>query len=157
VETSLVEPNGIAISPDQSTLYISDTGAITSIISPTVPPIGATFNSTGQRFIYKYDICDDGNLLANKRAIYLAPAGVPDGLKVAKNGLIVTGAGNGVDVLDDVGNLVVRVQTNFTVQNFAWVTDKRVNGGTGKLTEFWLMGNGGIGRVRWNLEGQNLK
>lgn len=41
-----------------------------------------------------------------------------------------------------------RIQTNYVVQNFAWVGEN--------LTEFWLMGNGGISRVRWNLQGQDL-
>jgi hypothetical protein len=34
------------------------------------------------------------------------------------------------------------------VQNFAWVGDG--------LTEFWIMGNSGVSRVRWELKGQDL-
>lgn len=73
---------------------------------------------------------------------------MPDGLKVARNGYVVAGAGKGVDVLSEQGDLLLRVQTNYTVQNFAWV-------GEG-LREFWLMGQGGISRVRWELQGQEL-
>ncbi len=63
---------------------------------------------------------------------------------------IVTGAGHGVDVVDPSdGALLVRIQTNFTVQNFAW-TGKDYKG-------FWLMGNSGVARVKWNLQGQELK
>jgi hypothetical protein len=40
------------------------------------------------------------------------------------------------------------VQTNYTVQNFAWVGED--------LTEFWIMGNNGVSRVRWDLKGQDL-
>lgn len=69
-------------------------------------------------------------------------------MKVAANGFVVTGAGKGVDVLDLTGSLVLRVQTDYVVQNFAWVGEN--------LTEFWLMGQGGISRVRWNLQGQDL-
>lgn len=47
--------------------------------------------------------------------MYLAQDWVPGGLKVAANGYIVTGAGFGVDVLDPIGTLLVRVQTNYTV------------------------------------------
>ena len=73
---------------------------------------------------------------------------MPDGLKVAKNGYVVTGAGKGVDVLDADGTLLVRVQTNYTVQNFAW---------TGKdLKTLWIVGAGGISKVEWNLQGQKL-
>ena len=35
---------------------------------------------------------------------------MPDGLKVARNGYIVTATGKGVDVLDEVGTLLVRVR-----------------------------------------------
>lgn len=154
VEDTLMEPNGIAISPDEKTMYISDTGSVTGTISPQYPNIhGSPMNATGPRTIYKYDIVDGGRSLANKRAIYLAQDWVPDGLKVAANGMVVTGAGHGVDVLDEYGTLILRVQTNYTVQNFAWVDDKS----TGRLTELWMMGNGGISRVRWNFEGQTLK
>jgi sugar lactone lactonase YvrE len=154
VEDTLKEPNGIAISPDGKTMYISDTGAVSGTISPQYPSIhGSPFNATGARTIYKYDVIDGGRGLGNKRPIYLAQDWVPDGLKVAANGMVVTGAGHGVDVLDEYGTMILRVQTNYTVQNFAWVTDKD----TGNLTELWMMGNGGISRVKWNFAGQELK
>jgi hypothetical protein len=61
----------------------------------------------------------------------------------------VTGAGKGVDVLGEDGTLLVRVQTNFTVQNFAW---------TGSCFEdLGIVGNGGAARVKWNLLGQELR
>ncbi len=74
---------------------------------------------------------------------------MPDGLKVARNGYVVTGTGKGVDVLDQQGALLVRIQTNYTVQNFAWTG--------GDLKTFWLMGQGGISRVEWDLQGQDLR
>jgi len=135
-------------------MYISDTGAVSGVIDPRYPSIhGSAMNATGKRTIYKYDIVDNGMNLANKRAIYLAQDWVPDGLKVAANGMVVTGTGKGVDVLDEFGTLILRIQTNYTVQNFAWVANK-MDGG--RLTELWMMGNGGISRARWALEGQTL-
>lgn len=149
VEDSLIQPNGIAISPSGKTLYISDTGATNGPILASIGPQGSSFNATGKRTIYAYTICDKGTSLLNKRPIYLSPDGVPDGLKVAQNGYVVTAAGAGVDVLDEDGTRLVRVQTNFVVQNFAW---------TGKdLKTLWLFGEGGIGKVEWNLQGQELK
>lgn len=74
---------------------------------------------------------------------------LPDGLKVAQNGYIVTGTGMGVDVLDPVGTLLVRVQTNYTVQNFAWTGPD--------LKTLWITGEGGISKVEWNLQGQKLE
>ncbi|MCJ1448411.1 MAG: hypothetical protein MMC23_008926 [Stictis urceolatum] len=149
VDDTLIQPNGIALSPDRKTVYISDTGSNTAPLAPNrTSQEPAMFDPTGARSVYAFDLSHDGTYLTNKRPIYIAQDWVPDGLKVAKNGYVVTGAGFGVDVLDDRGALLVRIQTNYTVQNFAW---------TGKdLKEFWLMGNGGISRVKWELEGQDL-
>lgn len=147
IDDTLVQPNGIAITPDGSTLYISDTGAVAGSKAPTGPR-GGSFNVTLPATIYAFDITNNGTRVSNKRSFYLAQSWVPDGLKVSREGLVLTGSGTGVDVLDDVGQLIMRVQTNYTVQNFAWV-------GNG-LKEFWLMGNGGVSRVRWNIQGQEL-
>jgi hypothetical protein len=63
---------------------------------------------------------------------------------------LVTGAGKGVDVVDpNDGSVLVRIQTNFTVQNFAW---------TGAdYKDLWMVGNSGVARVKWELAGQELK
>lgn len=140
VEDSLQQPNGIALSPaDNRTVYISDTGAVSA---PYFPQQGATFNATGKRTIYAYDLDPGFSHLTNKRAFYLAQDWVPDGLKVARNGYVVAGAGKGVDVLSPRGDLLLRVRTNYTVQNFAWAG-----------RELWVVGQGGISRVRWGLRG----
>ncbi|MCJ1369488.1 hypothetical protein MMC20_000699 [Loxospora ochrophaea] len=148
VEDTIVQPNGIAISPDAHTIYITDSGAINGVISPYLPSSGSSFNTTNKRTIYAYNVSTDAKYLYNKRPIYLAQDLVPDGLKIARNGYVVTGAGKGVDVLDAEGTLLVRVQTNYTVQNFAWT-------GSDWQT-FWMMGEGGISKVEWDLRGQQL-
>ena len=72
------------------------------------------------------------------------------GWRQVANGCIVTGAGKGVDIIDpNDGALLVRIQTNFTVQNFAW---------TGcDYKDLWIVGNSGVARVKWELVGQELK
>lgn len=131
-------------------MYISDTGAETGSISPQQPSQPASFNQTvGKRTIYAYDVLGNGTFRGNKRSFFLSQDWVPDGLKVAANGYVVTGTGKGVDVLDgETGAVVVRVQTNYTVQNFAWT-------GEGLMT-LWMMGEAGISRVEWGLEGQGI-
>jgi sugar lactone lactonase YvrE len=147
VDDTLVQPNGIAMSPDGLNIYISDTGAETGSIVKGGPP-GSPFNQTGPRAVYKYDVCDGGTHITNKRPIWYAQDWVPDGLKVAANGFVVTATGPGVDILDPYGVLVVRIQTDFVVQNIAWVG--------AELTEMWLVGQGGLARVRFALAGQDL-
>ncbi|KAL2419934.1 Lactonohydrolase oryL [Exophiala dermatitidis] len=148
IDDSIMQPNGIAFSPDGNTLYISDTGAVYGTIDPRLGSQGSAFNTTGPRTIYAFDVTNNGTMVANKRAFYLAQDWVPDGLKVSKEGLVLTGSGHGVDILDDVGQLLIRIQTNYTVQNFAWTGQN--------LSTLWLMGQGGISRVEWNITGQTL-
>ena len=108
------------------------------------------FNATSKRTIYAYDLSSDTLYLVNKRPIYVAQDGAPDGLKVARNIYIyiLTAAGQGVDVLDLTGTLLARVQTNYTVDNFAWTGPE--------LNTLWLIGIGGVSKVEWNLQGQDL-
>lgn len=149
MDDTVTQPNGIAFSPDGSTLYISDSGAVSGTIAPNLPPSGTHFNATGHRTIYAFDVDSDGTRATNKRAVYLAASYVPDGLKVAANGYILTANGKGVDVLDPLGQLLVTIQTNYTVENFAWTGPE--------LKTLWMMGEGGISKVEWNLAGQELK
>lgn len=143
IDDTLVQPNGIDFSPDGKNLYISDTGAITGNILAGGPP-GSPYNQTGKRTIYKFDLTDGGTHITGKRPIWSAFDWAPDGVKIAANGYIVTGSGKGIDIIDPYGVLIARIQTNYVVQNFAWAGED--------LTELWLMGNGGISRVRWNLK-----
>ena len=145
IDATISQPNGIAFAPDGTTLYISDTGSIAASLSPLGPGV-ATFNITGQRTIYAFDVTNNGTRVSNKRAFYLSQSWVPDGLKVSREGLVLTAAGAGVDVLDDIGQLIMRVQTNYTVNNFAFAGED--------LNEIWMVGQGGISRVRWNIQGQ---
>nr|POE52164.1 gluconolactonase [Quercus suber] len=135
IENTLIQPNGIALSPDEKHVYISDSGAETgSIIAGG--PAGTPYNQTGVRAVYKYDRIDNGTHITNKRPIWYAQELVPDGLKVAANGYIVTATGKGIDILDAFGVLILRIQTDFIVQNFTWVGKN--------LTEFWITGQGGF-------------
>jgi sugar lactone lactonase YvrE len=148
VEDSAVQPNGIARSPDGTKIYIADTGAANGLVEQSLGSQGFSLNATGKRVIYAYDVCDNGLSITNKRTIYQALDFGADGLKVAQNGLIVTATGKGFDVLDEVGTPIIRVQTNYSVENFAWTGNE--------LKTLWLTGAGGISKVEWNLQGQRL-
>lgn len=102
---------------------------------------------------YAFDVLSD-TFLSNKRTLYVAPDWIPDGLKVGAGGLLLIAAGHGLDVLDPAdGTILLRVQTNYTVANFAWTGLAR--DGSGRA-EVWLMGFGGVSRVRWALGQQQV-
>jgi len=147
VEDTLEYPNGIAFSPDQGTLYLSDSSAYVGLIDGRLPPAQrqVVYGSSGTRTLYAYNVSEDGLSIANKRRVYYSQDFIPNAIKVARNGYLMVAAGHGVDVIDSVGTLLVRIQTSHVVANMQWVGDT--------LQTLWLVGNGGMSKVIWNLQG----
>jgi gluconolactonase len=98
----LTQPNGLAFSPDGKKFYVDD---------------------SEQRNIRVYDVSADGTLI-NGRIFGEEPGGkndgVPDGIKVDKNGnLFVTGP-NGIWVWDAKGNHLGTIVTPEQPANLTW-------------------------------------
>lgn len=164
MDTSLQYPNGIAFSRDGRTLYIGDSGLEHYSPIPTRGPndfynypINIEFNSTEARNVVAWDVTWVGQglsrraIITRKRTIWQSLEGAPDGLKVAANGFLVVAAGlsPGVDILDEVGSQVARIQTNHAVENIQW---------SGRdLKTLWLVGIGGITKVQFDLAGPDLR
>ncbi|KAF4624955.1 hypothetical protein G7Y89_g13217 [Cudoniella acicularis] len=158
VEDTLDHPNGIAFSPDGKTLYITDSGLESVGTNATEGqgnfynyPIAINFISTDKRNIYAYDVVGGDNpYLINKRVIWQALEGAPDGLKVAENGYLVVAAGlaPGCDILDANGTPLARIQTKHAVENIAWTGEN--------LTTLWLVGISGMTKVDFALKGPAL-
>ena len=84
VEGTLSRPNGVEFSPDEIKCYIQDSGS-------------------NPRYIYAYDVVDNGTRLANKRILITAePEGTPDGFRVDMDGNLWCGWGMGRADLDGV-------------------------------------------------------
>ena len=92
-------PNGLAFSPDESILYVSDTSSATLVTE-----------GTGKRHILAFDVVD-GRRLANPSAFYaLDPAqGVPDGFRVDVMGNVWTSAEDGIHVVAPDGHRLGRI------------------------------------------------
>lgn len=141
VEDTLGQPNGIGISPDGKTMYISDTG-ITDFegVSPDAVP-RYRFNKFGGRSVYAFDVnfAPPGNFLTNKRPIWLAQTFAVDGLHVSREGYVLGASGTGLDVLSEWGELLLRIEVGGEINNFQFAgADRR---------ELWLFGPSGIWRV----------
>lgn len=145
VDTTLANPNGIALSPDQSTLYVSDAGAFRSNLSSAaaVPRFSAAARQANG--VYAFDLVDSpaGKYLGNKRLLWYPEQLSDDGFHVAGDGTLVGAAGFSVDVLSEWGELLVKIQTAFYVSQVQFVG-----------CELWLFGPGTIAKVSWALEGQ---
>ncbi len=98
----LVHPNGLAFSPDERTLYVSDTSAARI--------------SGGNHHIVAFDVVD-GRHLAAPRIFAVIDPGLSDGLRVDVDGNVWTSAGDGIHVLDPRGAEVGRFLLPETVSN----------------------------------------
>ncbi|PLB48519.1 calcium-dependent phosphotriesterase [Aspergillus steynii IBT 23096] len=113
------KPNGIAFSPDQKTIYITDTGSTIGDGStdPTKP-------ST----IYAYDVATlhGEPALVNRRVFAMADTGVPDGIKTDTAGNVYAGCGDGINVWSAGGVLLGKIRVKDGAANFSFGRDGRL-------------------------------
>lgn len=99
VADGFTRPNGLVFAPDGKTAYVTDTGYELGY-APEDP--------AGPRSVYAFDVVNN-RFLANRRLIYVADRGIPDGIKVDARGNIYTGCADGVHVLSRDGVLLGKI------------------------------------------------
>ena len=108
VADSLDKPNGLAFSPDEQTLYVTDSGANDE---PGSYHIGRPHH------VVAFDVLD-GRHLGPSRLFAVTTPGFPDGIKVDRAGRVYTSSPSGVQVFSQAGDLagLIRVPgaVNFT-------------------------------------------
>ncbi|KAI5247731.1 calcium-dependent phosphotriesterase [Aureobasidium subglaciale] len=142
VEDSIAQPNGIGMSPDGRTMYISDTGVTDFSNYPADGPLPRyNYNPLGGNSLYAFDVVPSpvGSYIINKRPIYLAQTFGDDGFHVAQNGYLIAAEGGGVTVLSEYGEMLLRIETGFTVNNIQFAGPER--------KDLWVFGEGEIARV----------
>ena len=96
VEAEVNRPNGLCFSPDESMLYLVESG-------------------TTPRNVYAYDVVDGGRRIANRRKLIDVGPGTPDGMRCDVDGNLWMGWGMGDAALDGVavfnsdGRLIGRI------------------------------------------------
>ena len=103
------KPNGIALSPDERTLYVTDSGANQEPGSYCV---------TRPHHIKAFDVTDGARLSGERLFAVVAP-GFPDGLKVDQDGRVYASSFSGVQVFDPGGQLLGEIHLPGTV-NFCF-------------------------------------
>ena len=104
VADDFVQPNGLAFSPDESLLYIVDTGA--------------THVPDGPRHVRRFKVTGDG--LAGGEVFATCPAGLYDGLRVDAKGNLWLSAGDGVHCHASDGTLLGRIRVPEAVANLCF-------------------------------------
>lgn len=107
VADDFVKPNGLAFAPDESALYIADTGA-------------SHDPEKGPRHIRKVELTKDGTALGRSEIFATCTAGLFDGFRFDATGRLWSSANDGVHVYDPDGTLIGKVLIPETVANVAW-------------------------------------
>lgn len=130
VSTDLQGPNGIAFSPDERTLYVSNW-------------------DPAKKVIRAYDVRADGTL-ANGRVFFDITMTEPgddcwDGLKVDRAGNVYAAGPSGIYILNSAGAHLGTIRLPEHVANFAW--------GDSDFRSLYITASTGLYRVRLNADG----
>ena len=97
-------PNGLCFSPDESLLYIAETGRV--------------HEDTADRQIRVFEVADgETGKLARGRAFYAPSVGAADGFRADEDGNIWTSAGDGVHCVSPGGELLGKIRLPQVVSN----------------------------------------
>jgi gluconolactonase len=99
------KPNGLAFSPDEQTLYVSDTAG--------------SHDPNGYHHIRAYDVVD-GSSTTNGRVFAVIEPGLPDGFRVDHQGWIYTSSGDSVQVYTPDGLLLGKILVPEVIGNLTF-------------------------------------
>ncbi|XP_070562652.1 gluconolactonase-like [Ptychodera flava] len=145
VSDDFERPNGLAFSPDESYLYVSDSGAIQG---------SGEYRTDLPHHIRRFDVLE-GRYLRNTQLFAVSAEcvnktvgqqpGIPDGVKVDICGNVYVGAGDGVQVFNPDGLLIGKIFLGRGAPNLVF---------GGKLgNELYIMADIALYRVQLNIQG----
>ncbi|MDY8107967.1 SMP-30/gluconolactonase/LRE family protein [Fulvimarina sp. 2208YS6-2-32] len=108
--SDFVQPNGLAFSPDERTLYVAESGA--------------SHDRNVPRIIRAFEIGADGNAW-NGRTFTEIDAGIPDGIRVDTEGRLWSSAADGVHCFAPDGALLGKILVPEVVANLCFGGIKR--------------------------------
>lgn len=130
VASDFVQPNGLAFSPDESLLYIVDTGA--------------THQADGPHHVRRFKVAANGTLTGGE-VFATCPVGLYDGLRVDVHGNLWLSAGDGVHCHAPDGTLLGKILIPETVANVCF--------GGAKLNRLFICGTTSLYAVYLNTRG----
>ena len=132
VSAFIEEPNGLAFSPDESLLYVSDTSAATRT------------DGSGHHHIVAFDVVG-GQELTNPRIFAVVEPGLADGFRVDVHGFVYTSSEDSVQVYHPDGTRIGRIAVPEKVGNVVF--------GGEEGDELFICASTSLYRVRLNTRG----
>ena len=117
------KPNGLAFSPDESVLYVGDTGR--------------THGEFRSHQLTAFDLTDDGTALTRPRVFAVIEPGVPDGFRVDALGNVFVTAGDGVQVFNPKGEMLGKIRTPEVAGNCSFGMSDGATLFIGATTSLW--------------------
>ena len=131
VATDYMKPNGLAFSPDESYLYIADTGG--------------THDPQGPAHIRKHKLSADGKALSGGEVFASCSQGFFDGFRFDSAGRIWSSAADGVHCLNPQGQLIGKIKIPEIVGNICF--------GGAKLNRLFIAATTSLYAVYLNVNG----
>ncbi len=136
VSAWVAAPNGLAFSPDESILYVTDTSNATSE------------ENSGHHHIVAFDVAQ-GKSLTNPRIFAVIEPGLPDGIRVDTRGWVFSSSADSVQVYHPDGTRLASIPVPEKVGNLTF-------GGT-QRNELYIVASTSLYRIRLNAVGLNPK
>ncbi|MGH1540705.1 MAG: SMP-30/gluconolactonase/LRE family protein [Arenicella sp.] len=106
------EPNGLAFSPDEKLLYISDTSAALKA------------DGTGNHHIVVFDVVDQRSLI-NPRVFAEVSPGLADGFRLDRQGWVYTSSEDSIQIYHDDGTLLGKIRVPEIIANCTFGGESR--------------------------------
>lgn len=126
------EPNGLAFSPDESLLYVSDTSA------------ALRKDGGGNHHIVRFEVVD-GQRLVNPKIFAVIDPGLSDGFRLDTRGWVYTSSADSVQVYHPDGTLLAKIAVPEKVGNLTF--------GGAQLNELFICASTSLYRIRLNASG----
>ena len=128
----LEEPNGLAFSPDEKILYVSDTSA------------ALRTDGTGNHHIVRFEV-QSNNVLLNPSVFAVIHPGLADGIRVDVNGWLYSSSADSVQVFHTDGSLLGKIAVPEKVGNLTF--------GSAHRNELFIVASTSLYRIKLNTQG----